>query len=163
MQKSSKYNTSQPYDAILPNIGQEEGPILNAEAISLGEAQARVSSHSIPLPEGFEIKQVWITKGVVDPTGQYVAVEFDADLLLITRRSEKPPDWDGIIANVPELTKIMVNGNPGMGTSPGFTIYRGKDFPYPGSVEWWMDGLNITLYSDTFSLEELLTIAETVH
>jgi hypothetical protein len=86
-----------------------------------------------------------------------------ADLLLTIRRYNKPPDWDKIIMTTPQLTKIKVNGNEGMGTSPGFTTYDGNNYPYPGSVEWWVDGLDITLYSDTFSLDELLKIAETVH
>jgi hypothetical protein len=142
----------------LPNIG---GPLPNGEKVSLEQARASIS-YTIPLPKAMKIKEAWISTNAENALDQSTAIKFEGDLLLIIHKMENSPDWDGIISSTPELMKISINGIPGVGTSPGFTQYDNRKYPYPGSVGWWIDGLSITLYSGTMSLEELLKIAETV-
>jgi hypothetical protein len=145
-----------------PSGPKINGPLPNGEKVPLEFARAKLP-YSIQLPNGFEVDEVWVSTEEINSTKQSLAVRFKADLLLIIHFTEKPPDWDRIIAGTPQLKKIYVNGNTGIGTAPGFTHNNGIDYPYPGSVEWWVDNLNITLYSNTLSLEDLLKIAETVH
>ncbi len=161
---ASPIASSQPTlsDLAEPLSPQLNGPLPNGEVVSLADAQAK-TSYTIPLPEGVGIKQVWVSTNAANPSEQSIAVQFNNDLLLIIHEMAKPPDWDGIIASTPEFAKIDVNGDPGIGTDPGFTRTSGKDYFHPGSVSWWVDGLNITLYSDTLLLEELLKVAQTVH
>lgn len=162
--KTNPITSSQPtlLTPAEPFSPQLVGPLPNSEEVSLAEAQAK-TSYAIPLPEAIEIKQVWVSTNAANPSEQSIAVQFNSDLLLIIHEMAEPPDWEGIIASTPEFTKVDVNGNPGMGTDPGFTRSSGKDYFHPGSISWWVDGLNITLYSDTLSLEELLKVAQTVH
>jgi hypothetical protein len=150
----------QNYQALLPTF---DNPLGSGEEMSFVEAQRRIS-YPIPMPEGLEPKQVWVHTYNLAPSlsEQSVAVEFNVDLLLIIHEGAKPPDWERTLIAVPELGKVSVNGNVGVGTDPGFTKYGGNEYPYPGSVQWWVNGLSITLYSDTMSLEELLKIAETI-
>ena len=139
-----------------------DSPLGNGELVSLDEAQARLS-FTIPLPDGFAVKEVWVSPEEVASDDRAVAIQFENDLLLIIHQLANEPNWDGTISSVPELAKISVNGHNGLGANPGTKFVAGKEYPYPGSVEWWVDGVDITLYSDTLSLEELLKIAEAVH
>jgi hypothetical protein len=150
------------YQAFLPK--KSDNPLERGEEVSFAEAQ-RIISYLIPRPEAEKIKRVWISTNPENPPQQSVAIQFKRDLLLIIHTTERatPPDWDRTIANVPVFKKIDVNGVSGMGADPGVTEFLGRPYSYPGSVEWWVEGLDITLYSDTMSLEELLKIAETVH
>ena len=136
-------------------------PLGGGELVSLEEAQTRLS-FTVPLPEGFEIKEVWVSPEDVAPADRSVAIQFENDLLLIIHQLANEPNWSGAISSVPELTSISVNGHRGLGADPGTKFVAGKEYPYPGSVAWWINGLDTTLYSDTLSLEELLKIAETV-
>ena len=138
-------------------------PLPNGIRVSFAEAQSRIGRNEIPIPSGLNIRETWITNGNVDSERQSVAIEFDSGILLIIHHMTTHPNWDGIISSTPELMKVSINGNTGVGANPGATHYNGKDYPYPGSVSWWMDGLYLSLYSDTLTLEELLKIAETVH
>ena len=139
-----------------------DNPLGNGELVSLDEAQARLS-FTIPLPDGFAVSEVWVSPEEVASGDRAVAIQFQDDLLLIIHQLANEPNWDGTVSSAPELAKISVNGHNGLGANPGTKFITGKEYPYPGSVAWWMNGLDITLYSDTHSLEELLKIAETVH
>lgn len=152
----------QNYQALLPK--KSDNPLGSGEEVSFEEAQRRIS-YPIPVPEAEKVKRVWISTNPENPSDQSVAIRFKRDLLLIIHKfeSEKPPDWDKAIANEPLFKKIDVNGNSGMGADPGVKEFLGQPYSYPGSVGWWVNNLDITLYSDTMSLEELLQIAETVH
>jgi hypothetical protein len=144
--------------SFLPQI---DWPLPNAEELSLVDVQTRVP-YSIPLPEGIEIQKAWVSTVSVDASERAVAIQFAKDLLLIIHPITEPPNWDGIIESVPAFVKVNVNGNTGIGIDPGTIESNGVQYPHPGSVEWWVDGLDITLYSDTLSLEELLKIAQTM-
>ena len=139
-----------------------DNPLGNGEFVSLNEAQARLSL-AIPLPDGFAVKEVWVSPEEVASDNRAVAIQFENDLLLIIHQLANEPNWDETISSAPELAKISVNGHNGLGAHPGTKFIAGKEYPYPGSVAWWMNGLDITLYSDTLSLEELVTVAETLH
>jgi hypothetical protein len=139
-----------------------DNPLGNGELVSLDEAQARLSFF-IPLPDGFAVKEVWVSPEEVASDNRAVAIQFENDLVLIIHQLANEPNWDGTGSSAPELAKISVNGHNGLGANPGIKFVAGKEYPYPGSVAWWMNGLDITLYSDTLHLEELLKIAETVH
>ncbi len=146
---------------LLPRV---DTPLPNGEKVSLLQAQAS-TSYAIPLPLELGVNQVWISTNSSNPSTpkKSVAVEFtDIDLLLIAHEVPEPPDWDKTLIAVPELKKVNINGIVGIGTDPGFTKYGDKEYPYPGSVQWWIHGISIALYSDTLSLEELLKIAESV-
>lgn len=145
-----------------PILPQVDWPLPNAEELSWAEAQTRVT-YSIPLPENVEVQKVWATNTSIEISERAVAVQFTEDLLLIVHPMIQPPDWDGIIASVPAFTKVEVRGNPGIGTDPGYTEANEAKYFHPGSVEWWEDGLDITLYSNTYSLEELLKVAQSMH
>ncbi len=142
-------------------LPQFDRPLPSAERVSLAEAQARVP-YKIPLPEAAEIQKVWASPTAVDQADRSVAVRFSDGLLLVAHPMAQPPDWDSIIATAPLFKKITVDGNPGIGVTPGTTEVRGKAHPYPGSVEWWVDGLDLTLYSESMSLETLLDLAESL-
>lgn len=144
-------------EPILPR--HPDGPLPKGKKLPFAEAQKMVS-YKIPVPDAVKIKQVWVS--IDTASDESVAIEFSSKLLLIIHKMENPPDWDKIIESVPELTKINVNGNAGVGADPGYTTSGENKFFYPGSVGWWVDGLKITLYSDTLSLKELLKIAKTV-
>ncbi|MCX7608878.1 MAG: hypothetical protein N2049_06645 [Anaerolineales bacterium] len=146
-----------------PILPQVDWPLPNAEELSLTEAKARIP-YSIPLPEGFEIRRIWATKDTVEVSERSVAVEFTDDLLLIIHPMKQAPDWDGIIAIAPSFIKVDINGNLGIGTDPGYTEINGVKHFHPGSVEWWVNGLelDITLYSNTYTLDELLKVAQSI-
>ena len=139
-----------------------DDPLIGGERVAIEDAPAKVH-FSIRQPEGFEIKETWVSPETAGPYGRSVAIQFENDLLLIIQRLIQSPDWDGMIMNFPEFTKITINGNEGMGSSSGIAFIEGLEYPYPGSVGWWAEGLDFSLYSNTLSLEELLKIAETVH
>jgi len=155
---SSPPTQSRYSEPLLPQIN---GPLPNADEVPFSQAQARIS-YTIPLPEAVEIKKVWVSVNAAGSSEQSVAIQFSGDLLLITHKMAKPPNWDGIIASAPELKKINVNGNTGIGADPGSTVSGEKEYFHPGSVQWWVDGLNMTLYSDNLSLEDLLKVAQNV-
>ena len=142
-------------------LPKTDWPLPDAEELALVDAQARVP-YFIPLPEGIEIQKVWASTVAVGASERAIAVQFTEDLLLIIHPMAEPPNWDGIIESVPIFVKVNVYDNAGIGTDPGITEANGVQRPYPGSVEWWVDGLDITLYSNTISLEELLKIAQTL-
>ena len=153
-----------------------EGPILAAERVTLSEARTSVP-FTIPLPTSLpdaasvEIEEVWVS-AVQAPldldeeiyTELYsVAVVFSDGCQMIIHQMDSPPDWDAIIAQqTPVFSKVTINGHPGMGTSPGVQEIMGGQHRYPGSVSWWVDGLDIAIYSETLPLEELLEIANSV-
>jgi len=150
----------QNYQALLPN--KSDNPLGSGEEISFVAAQNRLS-FSIPQIESEEVERVWVSTNPENLSEQSIAIRFKSDLLLIIHAYEKPIDnWDQIIATMPAFKKIDVNGNSGIGADPGTTDVRGQPYAYPGSVEWWVNGLDVTLYSDTLSLEELLKIAQTI-
>ncbi len=151
-----------------------EGPIYPADKVTLSEAKARVP-FAIPfparLPDAAAIEEVWVStvQAPLDLGNEVyverhsVAVVFSDGCQMIIHQMDSPPDWDAIIAQTPVFSKVTVNHHPGMGTSPGVQEMRGEQRPYPGSVSWWVDGLQITIYSDTLPLEEVLKIANSVH
>lgn len=145
--------------ALLPN--KSDNPLGRGEEVSFVEAQGRIS-YAIPRPQAEKIKQVWISTNPDNPSDPSIAIRFKRDLLFIIHTHEKPIDWDKTIAIAPLFRKIDVNGNLGMGADPGVKEFRGQPYSYPGSVEWWENGLDITLLSDTLPLKTLLEIAETV-
>jgi len=146
----------------VPNI---DGLLPAADMVSLAEARARFP-FTVSLPEGFEVLETWVSRQGVKSQDRSIAFRFRGDLELIIHQMEEPPDWDGIVASTPGFSKITVNGHPGMGKSPG--EYRTavdnyeKVYISPGSVSWWVDDLWITLYSNTFTMEALLKIAESM-
>jgi hypothetical protein len=152
----------QNYQALLPS--ELENPLGSGEEVSLEEARKNIA-YPIPQLEAEEVKQVWISINPENVSNQSVAVSFKRDLLLIIHKTENEntPDWDRSVANEPLFVKIDVNGISGIGADPGVKEFRGQPYYYPGSVELWVDGLDITLYSDTLSLEELLKVAETMY
>ena len=153
-------NLPQDHQALLPN--KSDNPLGSGAEVSFVSAQNRLS-YSIPQPKSEEVERVWVSTDPENPLEQSVAMRFKSGLLLIIHTHEKPIDnWDQTIAIMPVFKRIDVNGNSGMGSDPGVTEVQGQSYAYPGSVEWWVNGLDITLYSDTMSLEELLKIAETV-
>lgn len=157
----SQQTLSQNYRALLPK--KSENPLGSGEEVSFTQAKKKIS-FPIPLPEGEKIKQVWIRTNPENPLQQSIAIRFKRDILLIVdvSQNEAPTNWDKVIEFMPEFKKIEVNGISGMGTDPGVTEVQGQPYSYPGSVAWWLDGLDVTLYSDTLPLEELLNIARTV-
>ncbi|GEM_PF-6615617 len=158
--KEIEFSRSMQTEYAEPISPRIDAPIPNAEKLSVSEAQSRVT-YEIPVPSDLGISDIWVSKNGI-PSEKSVAVKFNNDVLLIVHHIDTPPDWDQIITSVPQLVKINVNGNPGVGTNPGHTTSNGRNFPHPGSVGWWVDGLRITIYSDTLSLDALLKIAETV-
>jgi hypothetical protein len=144
-----------------PHSNELKNPLRRGEEVSLDEAENKLS-FSIPQPRGQEIKHIWISINPENLLDQSLAISFQNDLLLIIHTNEKAIRWDETIANMPVFKAITVNGNSGMGADPGETEVWGKPYTYPGSVEWWVNGLDITLYSDTLTLEQLLKIAETM-
>lgn len=153
-----------------------EGPILAAERLTLSEARTRVP-FTIPLPTSLpesaalEIGEVWVSGSQVPlDLGEEVyrelhsvAVVFTNGCQMIIHQMDSPPDWDGVIAQQsPIFSNVTVDGRPGMGTSPGVQEITGGQHRYPGSVSWWADGLQITIYSDSLPLEELVKIANSV-
>lgn len=144
-----------------PILPQVDWPLPNAEELSLAESQARVA-YSIPLPEDVEIQKIWATNAAVEISERSVAIQFVDDLLLIVHPMKQSPDWEGIIASTPVFVKVEVNGNPGIGVDPGYTEVNGMKYTHPGSVEWWVNGLDITLYSNTYSFAELLKVAQSM-
>lgn len=161
--KGSQGESPQPTSPIYsePRLPQIDWPLPNAEELSLVDVQTRVP-YSIPLPEGVEVQKIWGSTVAVEASERSVAIQLANGLLLIIHPMAEPPNWDGIIASVPAFVKVDVNGNTGIGIDPGTTEANGMEYFHPGSVEWWADGLDITLYSDTLSLEELLKVAQTV-
>lgn len=158
-----------------------EGPIYPADKMTLSEAQARVPFF-IPLPtylpnETAVIKEVWVStfKEARDlDSDRYVeqnsvAIVFSDGLEMIIHQTDSPSDWQAILAEdalehqPPVFRGITVNGRPGIGKNPGEQEIEGYRHPYPGSVSWWVDGLQISLYSDNLPLEELLRIATSMH
>ena len=153
---------SQPPEPNMP----DEAPILGAEMVTFGEAQAR-STYHIPLPKGIAIQQVWVEinssgDSLETPTKRPVAIQFENDLLLRIYPQNRQPDWDKIVEQDKDFKKISVNGILGIGAEPGVEIYDNEAFFRRGSVSWWVDNLEYGLYTDTLSLEELLKIAETL-
>lgn len=146
-------------------LPSSEAPLIFAEKVTLSEAQARVL-YTIPLPDvlaSASIQEVWASTNSVAPAQRSVAVIFSDGIKVIVHPAEdQSPDWDAIIADSPEFTRITIRGHPGMGTDPGVQEIRGRQYSYPGSVSWWVNGLLITIYSDTLSLGDLLKVAESV-
>ncbi|NIN66403.1 MAG: hypothetical protein GTO63_17275 [Anaerolineae bacterium] len=153
-----------------------EGPIYPADKVTLSEARTRVP-FAIPLPTSLrdarsvEIEEVWVSavQAPLDLDEEIyteltsVAVVFSDGCQMIIHQMDSPPDWDAIIAQqTPVFSKVTINDHPGMGTSPGVQEIMGGQHRYPGSVSWWVDGLEITIYSETLPLEELLEIANSV-
>lgn len=155
---SAQFVSEGSYELPLPHF---DGPLPNGDKVSLTEAQVRVP-YSIPLPQGLEIKGVWVSTTAADPAQRSVAVQFEGGLLLIIHQEAQSPDWDAVIATAPEFRKTSVNGYTGIGINPGSTEFDGRKYPHPGSVSWWVNGLEITLYSNTLPLQDLLKIAETM-
>jgi hypothetical protein len=120
-----------------------DNPLGNGELVSLDEAQTRLS-FTIPLPDGFAVREVWVSPEEVASDNRAVAIQFENDLLLIIHQLANEPNWDGTVSSAPELAKISVNGHNGLGANPGIKFVAGKDYPYPGSVSWWMDGLYLS-------------------
>jgi hypothetical protein len=144
-----------------PHSTEAENPLLRGEEVSLVEAE-NILSFAIPQPKGEEIEHIWVSTNPENPLDQSLAISFQNDLLLIIHTNEKAIRWDETITNMPIFKAVTVNGNSGMGADPGETEVWGQPYAYPGSVEWWVNGLDITLYSDTLTLEQLLKIAETM-
>ena len=152
-----------------------EGPIYAADKVTLLEARTRVP-FTIPVPismpdgASVEIEEVWVS-GVQAPQGleetytelYSVALVFSDGCQMIIHQMDSPPDWDAIIAQqTPVFSEVSVNGHPGMGASPGVQEISGGQHRYPGSISWWADGLDITIYSNTLPLDELLKIANSL-
>jgi hypothetical protein len=149
-------------DSPFPLGPKTEFPIMNAELVSLEEAQERVP-FPIPLPTDIKVKKVWASLVDIDASNRSIAIEFNNGLLLIIHQMKTPlNNWDGIIANAQKFYKININGSSGIGRDPGFTENYGKKYRYQGSVTWWVSGLDISLYSDTMSLSELVAVAESI-
>jgi hypothetical protein len=124
------------------------------------------------MPDGasVEIEEVWVS-AVQAPQGleetytelYSVALVFSDGCQMIIHQMDSPPDWDAIIAQqTPVFSEVSVNGHPGMGASPGVQEISGGQHRYPGSISWWADGLDITIYSNTLPLDELLKIANSL-
>ncbi len=153
-----------------------EGPIYPADKVALSEARISVP-FTIPLPTSLpdavsvEIEEVWVSvvQAPLDLDEEVytelysVAVVFSDGCHMIIHQMDSPPDWDAIIAQqTPVFSKVTISGHAGMGTSPEVQEIMGGQHRYPGSVSWWVDGLDITIYSETLPLEELLEIANSV-
>ncbi len=151
----------QNYQALLPK--KSDNPLESGEEVSFEKAHKKIS-FPIPLPKAEKVKRVWIRINPENPAQQSIAIRFKSDLILIVHTSnrETPPDWDRVIAAMPVFKKVEINGIFGIGDDPGITDVRGQPYHYPGSVGWLVNGLDITLYSDTLSLEELLAVARTM-
>jgi hypothetical protein len=161
-------NKLKPTQLALPNSSYpllpiSTGPILNAETVSLEEAQARMP-FSIPLLPNEKIKMIWAS--VLDTKEIYrsIAIEYQNGLLITIAQHPKPVNnWDEIISsNAPDFRKISVNGNIGMGADPNEKEIQGKNYKSPGVIDWCVNGLQIHIYSDTMTVDELLTFAETL-
>ncbi len=93
---------------------------------------------------------------------QSLAIIFTNGAKLHVHQEEQPIRYAPSVDENPDLTLIIVKGHTGMGADPGTNETDGERYPYPGSVSWWENGLDIELYSDDQSLDELLRIAESI-
>ncbi len=142
-------------------------PLCGGELVTFEQAQAQTPYH-IPLPEGLTPQKVWIQKWLASSAENSVtisvAIQFENDITLIIHQEHQQSDWDTRrLAQCKHCEKISVNGIPGVGADPGVDIYEGVAYDRRGSVVWYLDGLDYSLYTDTVPLDELLKIAETLH
>lgn len=138
-----------------------DGPFPFAEEVTLSESQDRMP-FEISLPGYLKVQKVWASTAAVELENRSLAILFTNGVELFIHQAEHPIEYVPVVNQNPQLKLIAVKGHTGMGADPGTIIGGGEEYRYPGSVSWWENGLDIELYSDDLSLDELLRIADSI-
>ena len=89
-----------------------------------------------------------------------LAFVYSNGLTIIIHQENKSINWESLATS--PFTLINVNGHAGVGKDPGKQEIMGKSYEYPGSVSWQVGRLQISIYSQHHSMEELIRVAESM-
>lgn len=108
-----------------------------------------------------------------------VTVLYDNGLYINEWRKDSlnnaPPDYekevkqakrdkdDGILKSDSLPTLISVNGKKGIGCEPGYNVIDDEKHPRPGFAAWDDNGSTYEVYGYGISLNDLLTVAESIY
>lgn len=141
-------------------------PFFFAEKVSLAEARER-TSFTIPLPSAVDessLVEVWVTSDQVARERRSVALRFADGLTIIMDGPvlESPLYAESVAEEGTPFKLLQVNGHAGRGKDPGVSEGLTGKGPYPGSVDWWVGEVQLSIYHPNLSMRELLRIAESM-
>ena len=139
------------------------GAPIVGEQVGLAEAQVRVP-FQVPLPSyvpnSAALAEVWASPKDVKPSMRSLAFVYSNGLTIIIHQEDEATNWEALAT--PPFTLININGHAGVGKDPGKEEVMGEWYDYPGSVSWQVGRLQISVYSQHHSMEELIRLAKSM-
>jgi len=140
-----------------------DSPIVG-DRVTLAEAQARLS-WSIPLPSETlgesELVEAWVSPADWDVRDRQVYLIYGSGIEISIWGQSLAPDYAAALE--PPFRLVNVRGTLGLGKEAGVQQIEGHgEHEYPASVTWWERGLVVNLYSFSYSLAELIAVAESM-
>ena len=134
------------------------GPI-DGDQVSLDEARRRID-YSISAPEesvvGAELQEVWVT----DELGQVYLI-YANDLQVSMSGHPELIDYSELADDPFKAT--VVRGSAAIGKDTTLRkLSSGEYLRIKARLSWWVNGVDITIYHKSLSMDELKTIAETM-
>jgi hypothetical protein len=159
--KGGEVTLTQGTAIIPPTRLPGESPIAG-DKVSLAEAQARLP-YIFTLPADTittaSISEVWVSSADMPGELQRVWLIYSNDLEISIEGWPESPIY--YVESPFQL--VTVRGVTGRGKDPGVARGKGsREQKYPGSVSWWTNRVQITIYHPDFSLAQLIRIAESM-